>query len=81
MQTMRNITATRKAQENIRAFEEEKQRKLLQENNDSTYTILLKNGVVLHPHTRARFSKLCYERYNQIRKAFAFLENKTIQVI
>jgi len=48
---------------------------------DQVYTILLKTGIVLHPKSRARFSHLCYERYKQIRKAFANVGGKQIVVI
>lgn len=55
--------------------------KVLTDSNEYNYTILLKNGVVLHPKNRSRFSQLCYERYRQIRKAFGQQDGKQIVVI
>lgn len=63
----------------IRAFNERE----LPDDLSGNYVIELKGRkhIILRPKTRARFSKLCYERWKQIKKAVAFIDGKSYTVI
>lgn len=65
----------------IKKYEQEKKTVLTKQQEESPYTIELRTGVILKPHSRARFSELCHKKYNQIKKALVCLEGRTMVII
>ena len=73
--------ALRKQGEILTQNRAKEEQRIVSDPYKNNYTILLNNGIILYPHNRARFSQLCYQRYNKIRKAFGMSNGQQVVVI
>lgn len=73
--------ALRKQGEILTQNRAKEEQRIVSDPYKNNYTILLNNGIILYPHNRARFSQLCYQRYNKIRKAFGTSNGQQVVVI